>query len=207
MYVVGLTGGIGCGKTTVSNFFEALDIEIIDTDLIARQVVEPGSYCLNLIDQRYDDILVENGALNRRKLRQIIFSNKAEKAWLENLTHPVIVKEALNRLGEAQSAYSILSSPLLLETETVKLTNRVLIVSVPPETQISRAITRDNTTREDIEKIISTQIDHNKRLALADDVIDNSGTKEETQKQVKSLHQKYLQLAEEDNDQYKDTRS
>lgn len=193
MFVVGLTGGIGSGKTTISNIFSELGINIVDTDRLARDVVMPDTLCLTEIRKRFGDaILLSNGELDRRKLRDIIFSNSVEKAWLEKLLHPAIRKLTRQKLSETKSPYAILSSPLLLESPDRHIVDRILIVDIPTEQQLRRTAERDSANKENIQKIVDSQMSREKRLALADDIIDNSAGFEYSRKQALNLHQSYL---------------
>lgn len=197
-FKIGLTGGIGSGKSEVSSRFEGYGIQVVDADVIARQVVEPGKAALDKIIQHFGSDIVDNqGQLLRPKLREIIFSNAAEKAWLENLLHPVIRAEIISQLDSASSPYAILSSPLLLETGQDVLVNRILVVDASEELQLARASQRDNNNPEQIKAIMKSQIPREQRCAAADDVIHNHGDKNELDEQVKDLHQHYLKLAEE----------
>ncbi len=195
--IVGLTGGIGSGKSLVSDMFSKKNIKIVDSDVVSRKVVEPGSRGLEKIVNRFgEEILDDNSFLDRKKLRKIIFSDQQEKKWLEELLHPLIREETISQLSTSFSAYSILSSPLLLETDTKLLTNLILVVDVSEDIQLNRATHRDRTTRDEIKKIINSQMDRKLRLEFADDVIDNSHSIEFTLNQVNKLHQKYLSFAE-----------
>ena len=195
--IIGLTGGIGSGKTTVSNMFLALGVDIIDADIVARQVVEPETKALAEIENRFgNSILHANGELNRTKLRSIVFNNKAEKDWLDQLLHPLIRQEMLSQLNAAQSPYCMLVAPLLLENKLEKLVSRVLVIDVSEVQQIERTSKRDNSDADEIKKIIASQISRHDRLTAADDVINNSDENAENLKiQVNSLHQKYSKLA------------
>lgn len=196
MFVVGLTGGIGSGKTTVSNYFAELGIEIVDTDIIARKIVEPKTPCLAKIAEHYGtEILLPDGTLDRKKLREIIFSQPLEKDWLESLMHPVIRRSIVEAFEHSQSAYTILATPLLFETRDTELVTRTLIIDVPPSLQVSRVTARDKVSEEQTRKITASQIDREKRLELADDIIDNSGTIEYAKQQALALHNKYLSMA------------
>lgn len=197
-YIIGLTGGIGSGKTTVSNEFAKLNIEIIDADVVARQVVEPNTPALTKIAQRFgEDILLDDGSLNRAKLRELIFANDSDKEWLNNLLHPLIRQEILIQLEQASSPYCLLSAPLLFENNLHKLVNRSLVIDIDQQTQINRTTKRDKVSKEQVEAIISSQIARQQRLELADDVIDNSTLSFNViQEKVVTLHSTYLELAE-----------
>jgi len=201
MLVIGLTGGIGSGKTTVANEFAKLGITLVDADLLAREVVEPGSSALVAIAERFgSDILDSNGALKRTELRHIVFANKDHKLWLEQLLHPLIRELMLSRIQSANSPYCLLVSPLLLETDQSKLVQRVLVVDVSPETQVKRTLKRDNSNAETIKAIMAAQIDRESRLNKAQDVINNDGGIDELKSKVLALHHQYLELSRVDND-------
>lgn len=197
MFVLGITGGIGSGKTAVTREFEKLGINVIDADIAARTVVAIGSKGLKQIQQHFgDDILLTDGSLNRAKLREIIFQNADEKKWLEQLTHPLIREEIIQGLQSSSSPYTILVSPLLIESGQFKLVDRVLVVDVPVELQIKRTCERDNNPQAQVEAIIASQLDRNKRLSYADDIIVNNQTLEHLEQQVAQLNQQYLRLSE-----------
>lgn len=197
-FKVGLTGGIGSGKSEVTHRFEKNGIQIVDADVIARQVVEPGKAALaKIINHFGSDIVDPQGQLLRRKLREIIFSNPAEKSWLENLLHPIIRAEIIKQLDEATSLYAILSSPLLLETRQDLLVDRILVVDASEELQLKRASQRDDNNLDQIKAIMKSQISREQRRSAADDLIHNHGDKKELDEQVNNLHQRYLKMAEE----------
>ena len=196
MFVVGVTGGIGCGKSLVTSLFERCGITIIDTDVISRQSVALGSTCLEELTHKFSpSILLADGNLDRKKLREIIFTDSQAKTFVESIIHPVVRSEILHQITTARSAYCILASPLLFETKQTGLTNRILVVDVPPELQFLRTMKRDNITEEQIKRITDSQVDRQFRLEHADDVIDNSGSVENTNAQVLHLHELYLSLA------------
>lgn len=198
MYVIGLTGGIGSGKTAVSDRFAALGITIVDTDVVAREVVEPGTKALNEIARHFgEDILDADGSLDRAALRKIVFEQPEEKQWLESLLHPVIAEETIRQLEEAASPYAMLVSPLLVEMGQNALCQRTLVVDAPEELQISRTMTRDNNSRELVENIMASQAQREDRLRHADDVLINDGGLEKLDREVAQLHQSYLELAGE----------
>ena len=193
MLKIGLTGGIGSGKSTVADMFSRHGITIVDTDKIAREAVEPGQEALALIAEHFGpQILKNNGQLDRAKLRQQIFANPEKKHWLENLLHPIIRKHTTKRLEQAQSPYVILVSPLLFETEQDSLVDKTIVVDVLEATQIERASKRDGDTNESIKKIIESQIPREQRLSKANYIIDNDKSPEHTAKQVAMLHQQLL---------------
>lgn len=194
-YVVGLTGGIGCGKTTISNEFKRLGITIIDADEIARDVVAPGSEGLEAIIKQFGpEIVQSDGYLNRAKLRSIVFAEPGKTQWLNDLLHPKIRAQMHAELSASVSSYTILSVPLLIENGMQTLCNRILVVDILPEQQLQRVLARDQSEPATIKKIMTAQIDRKKRLSLADDIIDNSGQPSESIEQVQKLHQIYTKL-------------
>jgi len=196
MYVVGMTGGIGSGKSAVGNCFRSLGIKVVDADQMSRRVVEPGMPALADIALHFGgDILLPDGSLNRAMLREKIFQNDSERLWLEALLHPLIRELTRTELETAQSPYAMLESPLLLEMGQKATVNRLLVVDVPVEVQVERACRRDNNAESQIRAIIAAQITREERLAHADDVIDNTCPLEELPLQVARLHEQYLQLA------------
>ena len=191
--IVGLTGGIGSGKTAVSDFFQDLGITIVDADLASRVVVEKGQEELNKIANHFGkEILTSNGELDRAKLRDIIFNSEEEKLWLESLLHPAIASQIQKELDSSKSPYTVLVSPLLLETDQKNFCSKVLVVDVPVEIQIQRTSKRDNVSEEQIESIIASQIDRDSRLEQADEVILNDGSIQDLERKVKELHKKFL---------------
>lgn len=198
MFVVGLTGGIGSGKSEVSRRFEALGIHVVDADIVAREVVEPNQPALQQIKNHFgESIFNEDGTLNRSQLRSIIFAQPEQKKWLENLLHPIIRGLTIQQLQEAKSPYAILSSPLLLETAQHQLTDRILVIDTSEELQLARASARDNNNAEQIKAIMASQMSRAERCAKADDIILNNGNLEDLDQQVNQLHTTYLQLAEQ----------
>lgn len=195
-YTVALTGGIGSGKTTIANAFAARGIEIVDADVIARQVVEPGQPALQAIRARFgEEIIQHDGRLNRQALRQRIFSSPPDKAWLNALLHPLIHRETRRQLELAKSAWCLWVIPLLVENNLQHLADRVLVVDVSRETQLARTMARDAISREQAEHILAAQVTREERLAAADDIIDNGGSPDDVAAQVALLDQRYRQLA------------
>lgn len=196
-FIVGLTGGIGSGKTTVSDMFAKLSVDIIDADIVAREVVAPKSKALAAIKNYFGaDFINKDGSLNRTKLRTRIFENPSDKHWLNELLHPIIRQEITAQLASSQSQYSILVAPLLLENGLDKLVNRVLVVDINEQAQVNRTTARDPSSAEEVKKIINSQMLRKDRLNLADDVIDNHDANLDLLKQqVCSLHQKYLDIS------------
>lgn len=196
-YVVGLTGGIGSGKTAVSDAFAELGVDIVDADVIARDVVAPGSEGLDAIAAHFgESILLADGTLDRPALRTRIFDTPEEKAWLDNLLHPMIREGMTNAVDAAQSAYCILAIPLLVENNLHTMVDRVLVVDCNESQQLTRATQRDGSEERTIRNIIASQASRQQRLAIADDVIDNSGTLDELRAQVKQLHLNYCRLSD-----------
>lgn len=194
--LIGLTGGIGSGKTAASNLFAMLGIEVIDTDILARQALELGSPLLKEVFNQFgEELKLKDGSLDRAKLREIVFNNATAKTWLEGVIHPWVKQTSLNEIYRATSPYVILSSPLLIESGQLTLTDRVLIIDVPKSLQIERTCARDTNHPNLVKKIIEQQISRQDRLSYADDVIDNSGDLNYLEKQVNSLHSQYLKLA------------
>ena len=193
--IIGLTGGIGSGKTAVSDSFEALGIDVVDADIASRVVVQKGKPCLLKIAQHFgEDILTKEAELDRAKLREIIFKSEEEKNWLESLLHPAIANQIQDELNASKSPYTILVSPLLLETNQKDFCSKILAVDVPVETQVERTLKRDGVSKEQVQAIINSQISRNDRLNLADEVIVNDGTLEDLEIAVKILHEKFLSL-------------
>ncbi|MGI2201938.1 dephospho-CoA kinase [Shewanella baltica] len=199
-FVVGLTGGIGSGKTTVANLFAAEGITLVDADIVAREVVAPGSTGLEAIVTHFGaEILTPEGELDRAKLRQRIFSHPKEREWLNQLLHPMIRQEMLAQVEKATSAYVIMVVPLLFENGLDRLVNRTLVVDISPELQINRTVKRDNVDASQVNNIISSQCSRSEKLARADDIIDNQGEISTLKREVQALHQRYLQLSGTDN--------
>lgn len=195
--IVGLTGGIGSGKSVVCSRFANLGILIVDADIVAREVVEPGSDALKKIQNHFgDDVVQANGTLDRSKLRDIIFTTATEKEWLESLLHPLINLEIRRQLSQTKSAYAILASPLLLETKQFQLVDRILVIDASEQLQIERASNRDGKNEAQITAIMQTQLSRQERCARASDIIQNHGDLSELDEQVEKLHQLYLELAD-----------
>ncbi len=192
---IGLTGGISSGKTTITKLFTQHDIDIVDADIIAREIVVPNTYAYNEIVNKFGNVILEkDGYLNRAKLRQLIFQDPQLKKWLEILTHPIIIDTIKQRIQQAASPYCILVAPLLLETNNQYLVNRLLVIDCDRELQIERTMQRDNCSLQQAENIISQQLKNSQRLAHADDIIVNNSDLANLEKQVNKLHLAYLQL-------------
>jgi dephospho-CoA kinase len=206
--IIGLTGGIGSGKTTIANMFATLGIDIIDADIIAREVVQPNSPGLTLIKQHFGDkFILDDGNLNRALLREKIFSCEHEKKWLNDLLHPLIRQSITSQLELATSPYCLLVAPLLIENKLDALVHKILVIDVTESVQLARTLKRDKSNEQVIKSIMASQLSRTDRLSAADDVINNndecnqalnkvgtSCSKSELYNQVEELHQKYLQL-------------
>ncbi|QLK45906.1 dephospho-CoA kinase [Vibrio owensii] len=195
-FVIGLAGGIASGKTTVANLFkQQFKIDIVDADIVAREVVEPGTPGLNDIIEHFGaDIVRDDQTLDRAKLREKIFSNPEEKAWLNGLLHPMIREKMIEDLEQVTSDYALLVVPLLVENKLDSLCDRVLVVDVDPQTQISRTVKRDNVSEEQANAILASQASREQRLALADDVVKNNPDDPDLLLQITDLHEKYLAM-------------
>ena len=198
-FIIGLTGGIGSGKTTVANIFAELGIDIIDADIIARDVVSKGSPALCAISEHFGaDFIQANGQLNRALLRQKIFSNDADKLWLNNLLHPLIREQIVSQASASLSPYCIIVAPLLIENNLTALVNRVLVIDVKESTQLSRTTARDNNSKNQVQAIINSQVSRQARQERADDLLNNDDCSiENLRKSVIHLHQTYLLAAEQ----------
>ncbi|MEZ9158717.1 dephospho-CoA kinase [Vibrio lentus] len=195
--IIGLSGGIASGKTTVANLFnEHFNIDIVDADIVAREVVALGSEGLKQIATHFgEEVLLEDGALNRAKLREVIFTDPTEKQWLNELLHPMIRNKIDSDLSKVASPYALLVAPLLVENQMQGMADRVLIVDVPTEVQIERTMSRDNVSKEQVTAILKSQASREQRLAVADDVIKNHTKNQELLPQITDLHQKYLAIS------------
>ena len=195
--VIGLTGGIGSGKTTVANVFAEYGIDLIDADIIARDVVAIGSRGLSRIIEKFgNSILLADGNLDRSQLRTVIFSDPQHKDWLNQLLHPLIREQMLADIDRATSPYCLLIIPLMVENNLQTLTDRLLVVDVDQQTQIMRTQQRDNVSLEQIKSILAAQASRQQRLDAADDIICNNGDNQALLTQVAQLHQHYLALAQ-----------
>lgn len=196
MLIIGLTGGIGSGKSTVCDGFAALGTPIIDADLVAREVVMPGTPGLTqIINQFGQDILAQDGTLDRDKLRAQVFSDEASRRRLEAILHPLIREEMDRRVARLEAPYAILAIPLLLEGGRRRSVDRILVVDAEESQQIARACQRDRQNPEQIRAIIAAQCSRKDRLSAADDVIYNTGDLEHLNHQVTEMHHRYLRLA------------
>jgi len=197
-YIVALTGGIASGKSTVTELFAARQIEIIDADLIAREVVEPGQPALATMKDHFGrHILRDDGQLDRRKLREIIFSNPQHKQWLNNLLHPLIQQRTQQSIAQCSGRWCLWVVPLLVENQLQHLAQRVIVVDSEEEKQIERVCQRDSISRSQALAIINSQATRQQRLAIADDVIDNNLSKSALAEKVSQLILTYNHLASE----------
>lgn len=195
-FILGLTGGIGSGKTAVSDRFAKLGITVVDADIAARTVVEPGKIALQEIAEHFgQDVIQADGQLDRAKLREIVFATPEQRQRLEAITHPRIRQEMVSGLNTAQSPYAILVSPLLMETDQQQLCQRILLVDVPEDLQLKRASARDGVSQEQIQAIMAAQTSREIRREKADDIIVNDQDLEWLDGEVERLHQNYLTLA------------
>ena len=195
MLIIGLTGGIGSGKSVASDKFASLGITVVDADVASRTVVEPGMPALKEIESHFGpEIITGDGQLDRTKLREIIASDAEERKWLESVLHPRIGEQIAKEISESTSPYTLFVAPLLLETNSQVMCARVVVVDVPKEVQVERTAERDEVSTDQVEQMVSAQMEREKRLGKADDVLVNTGTIEELEKKVEELHEKYLQM-------------
>lgn len=195
-FVLGLTGGIGSGKSAASQWFEAQGITVVDADVVAREVVEIGQPALTQIQQAFGDwVLLEDGSLNRRALREHIFQSPEARKTLESITHPAIRTSIIQQLHAAQSPYAILVSPLLFETNQHELTQHTLLIDATIELQIERASQRDGQNIEQIRNIMAAQMSREQKQAMADDIVLNDGHLDHLYAHLMPLHEKYLKMA------------
>ena len=196
-FVVGITGGIGSGKSAVTDYLEIKGITVVDADKVARVVVEPGTSGLAAIAEHFGrDILLPDGTLDRAALRKIVFDNADERKVLEGITHPRIREEIARQLSDAGSPYVVLASPLLLESGQSSFADYVVVVDVPESVQLSRTMTRDDNSEQLVKSIMAVQLDRETRLARADTSISNEGTLEELHTRVDALHADLLRRAQ-----------
>ncbi len=193
---VGLTGGIASGKSTVADQLAALGVPVIDTDVIAREVVEPGQPALKEIAERFGDgVITETGALDRAALRELIFAVEVARKLLEAILHPIIREETVRQANSAGGDYQVIVVPLLTESPLKLFVDRVLVVDCDRETQLKRLMSRDGETATGAERILAAQANREERLEIADDVIRNQGELEDLAEQVADMHEQYLTLA------------
>lgn len=195
MLKIGLTGGLGSGKSTVANLFAAKGIPIIDADQISHELVKPGTHLLNEIANHFGaTILTADGRLDRAQVRERIFNHLEEKAWLEELLHPALKTALLTATHQVKGPYCIIDIPLLVETGPYPWLDRICVVDCPEALQIERVQTRSGLTPDEIQSVLKTQAPRAVRLAAADDLIDNSGSLESLGGKINQLHEFYLKL-------------
>ena len=192
---IGLTGGIGSGKSTACEIFSEFGVPVIDADIIAHSLVKPGMPALQAIISEFgEEIVTRDGCLDRKKLRNQIFTNETDRKKLENILHPAIYNEIAHETEGIRSKYCIIALPLLLETDASKIIDRILIIDAPRELQLSRASIRDDVSTSDIEAIMHSQISSNDRLAAADDIVNNDGDIDNLRRQICDLHRFYSSI-------------
>jgi dephospho-CoA kinase len=193
--IVGLTGGIGSGKSAAANFFMDLGIDVIDADLVAKNALKKNSKGYNLFIEKFGNKYLDNKKnINRELLRKDIFSNQINKDILENIVHPIVYNEILDFIANKQSPYCVVMVPLIFETNSSKNYDRILLIDCDTETQIARSSKRDNQSSKDINKIISKQATRDERLSIADDIILNTSSLKDLYNNVLKIHIKYLEL-------------
>lgn len=196
--IIGLTGGIGSGKSAAGNEFSKLGITVIDADLVAKEAASKNSTAYkNIVDHFGNDILDDFENIDRKKLRDIIFSKPSQKEILESFLHPVIKENITNQILSSKSDYTIIMVPLIFETNSMNQYQRILVVDCDEELQISRAIKRDNSNKEDIQKILNSQASREERLSIADEVILNNSSIEFLKQEVLKVHKIYMDLVNE----------
>lgn len=196
-FILGITGGIGSGKSAATQWFESQGIHVVDADIVAREIVAPGQAALAAIQQTFGDwVLLADGSLDRRALREHIFQDPAARQQLEKITHPAIRQSIIQQLQQAQSPYVILVSPLLFESNQHQLVQHSLLIDVDEATQIQRASQRDGHSIEHIQQIIAAQMPRHQKQQLANDIVLNNGSLDALYQQLKVLHLGYLQRAE-----------
>ena len=196
--LVGITGGIGSGKSAVGNFFIELGIDVVDADDLARATIAEGTQGSELIIKRFgNDILDHSQQIDRKKLRKVIFGNPEEKQFVESIIHPEVAKAMTEFVKNAQSPYKMIIVPLLFETDSQKMYDRVLFIDTLEELQIKRASARDGVDEANIKSIIGNQLPRNKKLKLADDIIVNNAGLDKLKKSVSQTHDFYLSLCNE----------
>jgi dephospho-CoA kinase len=195
--VIGLTGGIGSGKSTISDMFASLGIDVVDADIVARKVVAPQSDALKQISTHFGEQFIQaDGHLNRPLLRSQVFSNQQDKTWLNNLLHPLIRQGMIKEIAQTSSNYCLLVAPLLIENNLQSFVQRLIVIDITEAEQIKRTVRRDPSSSDEVQRIIASQISRTDRLKHADDIIDNSNKDlEQVSKQVMKLDLTYRKLA------------
>jgi len=193
-FIIGLTGGIGSGKTTVADLFAKHGVNLIDADIIARDIVAKGSPALSAISEYFGSRFIQaDGQLNRTLLRHRVFASESDKFWLNNLLHPLIRAQIVTQAKASLSPYCIIVAPLLIENNLVSLVDRVLVVDVSESTQLSRTTARDNNSVDQVQAIINSQVTRQVRQAHADDILNNDNSSiDKLKSAVEKLHQIYL---------------
>lgn len=188
---IGLTGGIGSGKTTAANFFKALGVPIVDADEIAHALTDENTIGYQKIVAHFGTGILKKNKIDRKQLRDIIFNNPIEKRWLEDCLHPLIREKMREFINTVKSPYCICVIPLLAESTGIDYIDRILVIDTPMDLQIARAKKRDHVTAADIQKIIDAQASQEKRLAIADDMIINDSDLKSLEKKIQQLHERY----------------
>ncbi|WP_345788916.1 dephospho-CoA kinase [Legionella gresilensis] len=198
MFCIGLTGNIGSGKSTAISFFKSLGATVIIADQIARQITTPGQPALLKIKEHFGlNVITPEGQLNRSHLREIIFNNKEERLWLENLLHPLIRQAIEDKVKNSQGPYCVIEIPLLTNRKDYPYLDRILVIFASPTMQVSRVVNRDSCSKEQVFAMLATQPHESLRLQLADDILLNDSSIERLEANIRKLHRKYLQLAHE----------
>lgn len=196
--IIGLTGGIGSGKSTVCQLFRDLGICVVEADPIARDVVQNGSWAYQQITQHFGQKIILNNSLNRSMLREIVFNNPAERQWLEELLHPIVREAILTKLDKCESRYKILEAPLLFENGLDRYCRATVVVDLPPDLQLERTRNRDGGSKDTVKKIIQTQMSREEKLSRADFVISNEQGLTELRTHVIDLHNKLSSITDID---------
>ena len=196
-FVVGLTGGIGCGKSSTSQFFSDLGIDVIDTDVIDRQLTQPNGSAISLIQNTFgSSVITADGALDRNKMRDLVFANSESRHKLEQILHPLILKAVIRRIKQSQAPYVIVVIPLLFETNDYNhLIQHILVIDCDEQQQLLRTMERSNLSEQKVRSIMATQVTRETRIQKADDVILNNQDIEYLKAQILLLHHKYLALS------------
>ena len=195
--LIGLTGGIGSGKTAAANHFESLGIDIVDADLASRAVVEPGQPALESIAEHFgESIITADGELDRAQLRKLVFTEESERKWLQRLLHPLISEYLAEQIRASTSNYCLLVNPLLLESGQSQWCEKIIVVDTSVETQIQRTMSRDDNNREQVQSIVKAQMSREDRLSAADFVLLNDQGIDELKKNVENFHQELIDLCQ-----------
>ena len=193
--IIGLTGGIGSGKSAAAELFSSFGISVVDADQASREVVKKGEPALLSISDYFgEEILNKDGSLDRAKLRVLVFKDEKKRKWLQSLMYPITNSWIIDAIEKSDSSYTILMNPLLIESRQYKWCRRIVVVDVSVETQIGRTMRRDDNTRDQVESIIAAQVNRARRLEYADDIINNDQSPNELAEKVAQLHRTYLKL-------------